>query len=66
MAVEQGPPTGDKHKGRDIPAWIVTDGVRMAFDRPAVEDESGGVWLSQLRKDECVIAPGLIYRETVR
>ena len=65
MAVEQGPPTGDKHKGRDIPAWIVAGGTRMAFDRVAVEVKGGGVDLAQMRRDECVIAPGLIYRKTV-
>ena len=61
--IEKGPPTGEQHHGRDILAWIGTeDGSRWAFNRRAVEARGGGVELSQLRHDECVIAPGLIYR----
>lgn len=62
---ENGPPLEQKHKGRDIPAWIVRgDGERFAFDRIARADRDGTTPLSQLRPDECVIAPGLIYRRT--
>jgi hypothetical protein len=53
-----------KHMGRSIPAYYVTgDGVLHEFDRLAYTDENGGCPLSQLRADEGVIAPGLIYRE---
>lgn len=58
---ELGPSIGT-YQGRDIPAYIVDDGIRMVFDRIAIEDMHGAVWLSQLARDEFVIAPGLIYR----
>jgi hypothetical protein len=63
--VEKGPPIGEQHHGRDIPAWIVTDdGVRHEYVRPAQEDRQGRVPLDQLRRGECVLAPGLIYRRS--
>jgi hypothetical protein len=63
--VEHGPPVeGMTHKGKPVPSYIVNGaGKRAAFDRIAMEDKGGGVPLSQLRKDECVIAPGLVYRD---
>lgn len=61
--VKHGPSLG-MHHGRDIPSFFVTgDGKRHKFDRLAYTDEGGGCPLSQLRNDESVIAPGLIYRE---
>jgi hypothetical protein len=62
--VEHGPSCGS-HYGLDIPAYIVTAaGAKSVFDRIAVEDDDGLVALSQLAPNECVIAPGLIYRDT--
>lgn len=61
MAIEQGPSIGE-YKGKPIPAYIVeSDGTRSDYHRIAIEKD-GGVELSQMRRDECVIAPGLIYR----
>lgn len=59
---ELGPPIG-KYRGRDIPGYIVSerDGY-MAFHRVALQEPEGCVDLSQLAPDECVIAPGLIYK----
>lgn len=46
-----------------VPTWITgNNGERMNYDRPASVDESGGISLDQMRDDECVIAPGAIYR----
>lgn len=59
--IEHGPSIGN-YRGRPIPGYIVTDdGVRWKFVGAAIEDRDG-VALSQLARDECVIAPGLIYR----
>lgn len=61
--VTLGPSVG-RHYDKDIPAFIVTaGGARSVFDRKAVEGADGLVDLSQLAKNECVIAPGLIYRD---
>jgi hypothetical protein len=61
MIVEHGPPCGE-YKGKPIPSYIVDqNGARLEFDRIAIETD-GGVELSQLANNECVIAPGLIYR----
>jgi hypothetical protein len=60
MVKETGPSIGT-YRDRDIPAYIVSDRGRFEYDRIAVETD-GGVDLSQLARDECVIAPGLIYR----
>ena len=61
MTVEWGPPMDQKHHGKTIPSYIVVDGARYDFNRIA-EEEDGGVPMSQLNWNECVIAPGLIYR----
>ena len=45
-----------------IPVWIISNGKKMMFDRPAYIDEDGGTPLSQMRDGECIIAPGVIYR----
>jgi len=47
-----------------IPEWINTParGGLHQFDRIAVEERDGSVALSQLRDDEFVVCPGLIYR----
>ena len=52
------------YKDYPIPEWIDAPerGGRHAYDRIAVEDADGGVALSQLRGDEFVVCPGLIYR----
>ena len=47
------------YKERDIPGWIEARGDRYVYDR--LWDEKGGE-LSQLARDEVVIAPGLIYK----
>lgn len=61
MIVEQGPSIGE-YRGRTIPAYIVdANGVRSDYDRIAIERD-GSVELSQLARNECVVAPGLIYR----
>lgn len=61
MIEDKGPEIGT-YRGRGIPAFIVSGGRRFDYDRIAIEKD-GGVELSQLRRDERVIAPGLIYRE---
>lgn len=45
-----------------IPVWIISNGQKMMFDRPAYIDEDGGSPLSQIRDDECIVSPGAIYR----
>lgn len=64
MAIKElGPSVGEYH-GRPIPAYIIDEaGIRSNYDRLAVE-KGGRVELSQLSSDECVIAPGLIYRRS--
>jgi hypothetical protein len=62
MVMELGPSIGS-YRERDIPAYVVDRDVRYEFDRVALEDRDGGVSLSQLADNECVIVPGLIYRE---
>ena len=49
------------YKDRDIPAWIDARGGHYVYARLWSETESGGE-LSQLARDELVIAPGLIYK----
>ena len=61
MVTEQGPSIG-KHLGADIPSFIVTDHGRYDYARIAVEAPGGGVELSQLADNECIIAPGLLYK----
>lgn len=47
-----------------IPEWIDAPkrGGRHIYDRIAIEDADGSVALRQLRDDEFVVCPGLIYR----
>ena len=45
-----------------VPAWIISNGKKMIFDRAACIDDDGCVALAQMRDDECVIAPNAIYR----
>lgn len=60
--VEHGPSIGE-HMGKTIPKFIVMDdGRRYSYARVATADKDGGVWLHQLARDECIIAPGLVYR----
>ena len=42
--------------------WIINDGVKFVFVRPAFVDDDGGVPLDQLADDECVFSPGAIYK----
>ena len=51
------------YQGRAIPAFIQARGGRFAFERIAIENKDGTVPLSQLRDDELMISPGLIYRK---
>lgn len=51
------------YQGHPIPAFIQDRGARYNFEKIAVEDRDGSVALSQLRRDELLIAPGLIYRK---
>lgn len=64
MVTEQGPSVG-QYRDRDIPAYIVADGNVYDYARLAHEDADGGCPLSQLAADECVVAPGLIYKRRV-
>lgn len=52
------------YKDYPIPEWIDAPerGGRHTYDRIAIEDADGAVALSQLRSDEFVVCPGLIYR----
>jgi hypothetical protein len=62
--IHHGLPIGE-FRGKSIPAYIITsDGRRYTFRRTilGLEDEDGGLELAKLASDECVIAPGLIYR----
>lgn len=58
---DQGPSIGT-YRDRDIPEWMDKAGQRFIYDRIAVNDSDGTTPLSQLRPDEFVVAPGLIYR----
>jgi hypothetical protein len=58
MVTDKGPSIGS-YKERDIPGWIDARGGRYVYDR--LWDERSGE-LSQLARDELVIAPGLIYK----
>lgn len=49
--------------GAKVPAWIMSRGKKLHYDRPAFIDDEGRSPMSQMRADECVIAPGAIYRE---
>lgn len=61
MALKHGPSIGE-YRGKSIPAYIIQeDGTRSDYHRIAIETD-GGVELSQLARNECVISPGLIYR----
>ncbi|MDR6302389.1 hypothetical protein GGQ85_000060 [Nitrobacter vulgaris] len=60
--VEQGPSIGE-YRRESIPEYIVdSSGARFEFDRIALEG-AGGLEPSQLARNECLIAPGLIYRK---
>lgn len=64
MITEHGPSVGT-FKDKPIPAYIVTDrGERFEFARIG-EIVDGGFEMSQMSRDECVIAPGLIYRPAI-
>lgn len=49
--------------GAKVPAWIMSRGKKLNYDRPAFIDDEGRSPMSQMRADECLIAPGAIYRE---
>lgn len=49
--------------GEQVPVWIMSRGAKMYFDRPAYVNDEGQVAMGQMREDECVIAPGAIYRK---
>jgi hypothetical protein len=65
-------PTVTKHgpvrqyKSRSVYEYIESGGERWNFDRLAVVGHDGSVDLEQLRPDEVVIAPGVIYRRVGR
>jgi hypothetical protein len=61
VITDRGPSIGT-YKGRDIPEWLDKAGERFGYDRIAMEDRDGTTPLAQLRPDEFVVAPGLIYR----
>ena len=58
---DRGPSIGT-YRDYQIAEWIMKCGERFNYDRIAWEDEHGGCPLAQLRPDEFVVAPGLIYR----
>ena len=58
---DKGPSIGT-YLDRDIPEWFDKAGERFIYDRIAVNDTDGATPLAQLRPDEFVVAPGLIYR----
>jgi hypothetical protein len=58
---DRGPSIGI-YRDYQIAEWIMKCGERFDYDRIAMEDEHGAVPLAQLRDDEFVVAPGLIYR----
>jgi hypothetical protein len=62
---EHGPPIdGLTHKGKPVPAYIVNGaGQRAIFARVATDDSKGRTPLAQLCRGECLLAPGLIYRD---
>lgn len=61
--IERGPPIG-AHLGQPIPSYIVQkDGTHYDYARTVKTDSDGTFWLVDLAPDECVIAPGLIYRK---
>jgi len=57
-------PIVGSYKCHLIPKWIDAPdrGGRFAYDRIAAEDDDGSVNLAQMRPDEFVTFPGLIYR----
>lgn len=57
----KGPSIGT-YRDRDIPAWLNARGVHWVYDRIGALDKDGGFEMSQLARDELVIAPGLIYK----
>lgn len=60
IIVQQSAEHGPEIDGK--PSYIIdNDGVRYEFNRRA-KKVGGAVYMSQLRDDEVVIAPGLIYR----
>jgi hypothetical protein len=52
------------YKGRPIPEWVDAPerGGLYLYDRIAIEESDGSIALAQLRSDEFVVCPGLIYR----
>lgn len=61
IITDRGPSIGT-YRDRDIPEWMDQGGTRYFYDRPALQDSDGTVPLAQLRPDEFVVAPGVIYR----
>jgi len=61
VITDKGPPVGT-YREMSIPAWFDKAGQRFTYDRIALEDSDGTTPLAQLRPDEFVVAPGLIYR----
>ena len=59
-------PSLGTYRDRSIPAFIDGRGGRYFFEGIAVEDGDGSIALSQLRYDELLISPGLIYRKETR
>ncbi len=51
-------------RGHKIPSYIIhDDGSIFDFHEVADLDESGGFELERLADDECMIAPGVIYKK---
>jgi len=61
LITDRGPDIGT-YRDAPIAEWLMQRGARWNYDRHAVLDAGGGCHLSQLRADEFVVAPGLIYR----
>lgn len=63
MAIQHQGDTIGTYKDCPIYDWIVVDGVKHLYDRIAIEESDGRVFLAQMRDDELMLSPGLIYRE---
>lgn len=62
-----GPVIGE-YRDEDIHEWFTDHkGIKFQYIEIAKEDRYGGINLDQLRTDEVVVSPGLIYkRETTK
>ncbi|RZR42440.1 hypothetical protein [Vibrio vulnificus] len=55
---------GKEKKVKSVSVWIISNGQKYVFDRVA-HCVNGNVDLGQLRDDEVLLAPGVIYRTAI-